>query len=160
MRIYAAHNPPILQMVANLSMPTYYRFHFPTWMETHKGLKNCFYPLCPRVTRRVGGMCDDHGKGREGGEGGLGMIAQSFSSGSCPIAQEGPATIRRRLYAIFSPIPVSSHRQGARACRATRMRDRTTLVARAEGAADDRSGERKKRERRTPPQKDTLRMIH
>jgi len=29
-------------MVANLSMPTYYRFHFPTWMETHKGLKNCF----------------------------------------------------------------------------------------------------------------------
>lgn len=52
LRIYAAHNPSILQMVANLSMPTYYRFHFPTWMETHKGLKNCFCPLFLRVTQR------------------------------------------------------------------------------------------------------------
>lgn len=59
LRIYAAHNPTILQMVANLSMPLYYRFHFPTWMETHKGLKNCFCPLFLPVTLRGWGQGDD-----------------------------------------------------------------------------------------------------
>jgi len=87
LRIYAAHNPTILQMVANLSMPMYYRFHFPTWMETHKGLKNCF---CPRSS------C---GSSRAGE--GRGMIAQSFSSGSRPIAQKGPATFIHDFFLHF-----------------------------------------------------------
>lgn len=55
LRIYAAHNPTILQMVANLSMPSHYRFHFPTSMETHKAVKNRFRPAIfvghPRFTR-------------------------------------------------------------------------------------------------------------
>lgn len=79
LRIYAAHNPTILQMVANLSMPMYYRFHFPTWMETHKGLKNCFCPLFLR------GQGDDRSI----------FFIRSFAS-------DRRRKVRRRLFTIFS----------------------------------------------------------
>lgn len=39
------------------------------------------------------------------------MIAQSFSSGSCPIAQEGPAKVYSRF---FSPIPAFSKERNAK----------------------------------------------
>lgn len=93
LRIYAAHNPTILQMVANLSMPTYYRFHFPTWMETYKGLKNCFCPLFVRVVPH--------------GWGGGGAVGEWSFDLFHPARVRLRRKVRRRLFTtVFSPIPV------------------------------------------------------
>lgn len=48
---------------------------------------------------------------RMGEGGGEEMIAQSFSSGPRPIAQEGPAKVYSRF---FSPIPVFSKERNAK----------------------------------------------
>lgn len=86
LRIYAAHNPTILQMVANLSMPSHYRFHFPTSMETHKAVKNRFRPAIfvghPRFTR----------------------ISFNFLLSSRVRGQEGPSTFIRIFFPSLFPV--------------------------------------------------------
>jgi len=59
------------------------------------------------------------------------MIAQSFSSGSCPIAQEGPATFIHDCFSSNSGLSLQE----------TRMRSNATLSGEGKGCSD-RSNER------------------